>query len=786
MANPNNSASHWCKSVIENAIPTLKSGPTMPLPPGYAQSAGLSGGVSQQQQQQPWMTSALTAAGVTSTTPAATAATTTSSMSGVSGYSTPLAKMDPIYLQYYQQYYSFPTAFSSSATTASSSVTTAATTAPVNSYKAALMTPNLQATAANTLTSSAQSAGATTLWNTAAAYGSIGAGIGGGVNALTATLPKKPNPSRFTSTSSMPLSSSTSVTNANNANASVKSNQPAQQPASLREFVKRSFATCTSDAERDYVSKELQKIVSRVTAEGRLHVHKWELEPALAMPRSAPPPVRPVSLQIDTRPQEGTPNAQSSLTSPAGANDASASNRKRKSRFDDELPSNIPSVSTFSLIEKKDTSSAKRRLQGSSLDTPDDFQMRQRRAFRFQQEDEGGTEEEVSYHEKRSRLNNHSSSGSHNSHGEVGMDLDSLRVVGTCQKLEKDYFRLTSAPLPSAVRPESVLRKALEFILHRWESDEVDYLYMCSQLKSIRQDLTVQHIENVYETHARVALESDDLNEYNQCQTQLKQLYALGYRGCEMEFLAYRILYYVYLQDSVNSSAGSSDMIFLYRTLTTAARDDSAVHHALSLHRAVASGNYHVFFQLHRSTPHMGYCLVDLMIPSLRLKALQQMVKGFKPNVSALFVLQELGFDLHDEHDEKQQDYQSLLRLVISHTDAIKEEAEAKKKEQGKETENALEEKGKKKRKKKEKKQKKKGAEEQVQEQIGHSVSRAHHGDHSEAHQRLLQSHLFAGLQFLYKAGCQLVVENGELLWDTKTTVLRPLAEALGEIKLLL
>eukprot|EP00975_Prorocentrum_lima_P023310 4900878-Prorocentrum_lima.AAC.1 len=65
----------------------------------------------------------------------------------------------------------------------------------------------------------------------------------------------------------MPLSSSTSVTNANNANASVKSNQPAQQPASLREFVKRSFATCTSDAERDYVSKELQKIVSRVTAE---------------------------------------------------------------------------------------------------------------------------------------------------------------------------------------------------------------------------------------------------------------------------------------------------------------------------------------------------------------------------------------------------------------------------------------------------------------------------------------------------------------------------------------
>ncbi len=54
----------------------------------------------------------------------------------------------------------------------------------------------------------------------------------------------------------------------------------------------------------------------------------------------------------------------------------------------------------------------------------------------------------------------------------------------------------------------------------------------------------------VYEYHARVALECKDLNEYNQCQTQLKQLYnntSLN-RQNEMEFVAYRLLYYVYLQ----------------------------------------------------------------------------------------------------------------------------------------------------------------------------------------------------------------------------------------------
>ena len=34
-------------------------------------------------------------------------------------------------------------------------------------------------------------------------------------------------------------------------------------------------------------------------------------------------------------------------------------------------------------------------------------------------------------------------------------------VKGTCQELEKSYFRLTSKPDPSAVRPETVLKRAL-------------------------------------------------------------------------------------------------------------------------------------------------------------------------------------------------------------------------------------------------------------------------------------------------------------------------------------
>lgn len=84
-------------------------------------------------------------------------------------------------------------------------------------------------------------------------------------------------------------------------------------------------------------------------------------------------------------------------------------------------------------------------------------------------------------------------------------------VKGYCQKLEKDYFRLTSAPDPANVRPEPILRKQLAEVKKKWLLT-AEYEYTCSQLKSIRQDITVQALKNdfvveVYETHGRIALE---------------------------------------------------------------------------------------------------------------------------------------------------------------------------------------------------------------------------------------------------------------------------------------
>ena len=60
------------------------------------------------------------------------------------------------------------------------------------------------------------------------------------------------------------------------------------------------------------------------------------------------------------------------------------------------------------------------------------------------------------------------------------------------------------------------------------------------------QDLRVQRITNtftidVYETHARIALESNDLGQFNQCQTQLDILYKDGLEGGHQQVQGLRI-----------------------------------------------------------------------------------------------------------------------------------------------------------------------------------------------------------------------------------------------------
>ena len=80
-----------------------------------------------------------------------------------------------------------------------------------------------------------------------------------------------------------------------------------------------------------------------------------------------------------------------------------------------------------------------------------------------------------------------------------------------------------------------------------------------------------------------------------------------------MEFLAYQFLYYVFceLEIQVNNTM---------KSLCT--EEISALKHALSVRKAMVSGNWSRFFKLYRDAPHMTGALIEVFIDKLRLTAL--------------------------------------------------------------------------------------------------------------------------------------------------------------------
>ena len=489
-------------------------------------------------------------------------------------------------------------------------------------------------------------------------------------NSLSAPIPKKSNVSRFTmqntnvttnptnnTTTVNPPSNNTAVSNNSTiiynpnvvtaavpskpipTNANTNSGKR-EWPASLKSYVVKAFAE-TDGVERTAIEEYLKKLIENVTNDGRLAVHKWDLEPlpyikikAAAAAAAAGNnnsngnlngygvqhnnhygldptngmnfsqyPVlssnmkgkqnnttnantntmnNAIAMNTDYIPLDATNNTITNGTtvitgkqprksrfadkqvitnnninthatqlsnefiSQAKAIEALQSNNSITNKYDIDISDVIAATTNKRKLKKLKALEEKEKLiqlqnkeqelnnsviimNESKEYTHREQLLRAKRAERFEL-DKDNTNNNNNLHKKRKLANILPMALINNTNGFSEEDFATLVVSGTCTKLEKEYFRLTSPPDPSTVRPEYILRKHLNNLKEQWKLNSniiirnlniivsktateellmhtrnnnkdgtetvIDYVYLCSQMKAIRQDLTVQHIKN--------------------------------------------------------------------------------------------------------------------------------------------------------------------------------------------------------------------------------------------------------------------------------------------------
>eukprot|EP00892_Ulva_mutabilis_P005344 jgi/Ulvmu1/3181/UM015_0222.1 len=224
-------------------------------------------------------------------------------------------------------------------------------------------------------------------------------------------------------------------------------------------------------------------------------------------------------------------------------------------------------------------------------------------------------------------------------------------IQGTCLNIEKSFLRLNGVPKPEEVRPEPVLIKALDRIVAMIAGGEKDFMYIWSQLKAIRQDLTVQHIRNTTtvrteEAFARSALEHSDQQEFRKCVSTLQAMYDEGLSGCKAEFGAYQLLLYICIEQKDRALSFSRAVVQL---VSQGIWDTPEVQHAMGVCQAITSCNYVQFWNMYATAPNCGRLIMDWGIRKLRFEAVQGLVMSYRM-VPLEMCMRVLGYAHNADH----------------------------------------------------------------------------------------------------------------------------------------
>jgi len=458
----------------------------------------------------------------------------------------------------------------------------------------------------------------------------------------------------------------------------------ADWPPSLKNYVSRCFNQCVTDVDKDMVEVILKGKITAAASSNTLWSKKWDDEPLPSNLSNS----KVGQVQGDLGSQGKVVRAGVGRGGMFGnkmaKDDRSPKRRRRRSSSGGDSPNYGGNANLVPLGGGKAVKgpqlggkNKKEKKKGAhfysnpmSMDLDNDLAnsaMKMKRAARFNEDREAGMVKRKKPLNLLSSLNDKLINGD-DWEENATIDWEKFHVIGTCTKLEKPFLRLTEAPEASKVRPVPVLKRAVQMVKEAWVKGQ-DYHYACDQLKSIRQDLTVQGIRDtftvqVYETHARVALEKGDYTEFNQCQSQLKMLYADIGGDNKLEFTAYRILYYMYTQELL-------DLTSALAALTAKEKEDECISHSIKLRSAWSQGNYQRFFTLYQDAPKMSGYLIDWFIDRERRNALTTIIKAYRPAIPLSNVLKSLGFTgaeaLSDWHN-----FSNHMGLTYTDTDKNK------------------------------------------------------------------------------------------------------------------
>ncbi|ELP87324.1 leukocyte receptor cluster member, putative [Entamoeba invadens IP1] len=219
---------------------------------------------------------------------------------------------------------------------------------------------------------------------------------------------------------------------------------------------------------------------------------------------------------------------------------------------------------------------------------------------------------------------------------ETNLRDDKENLVGTSQALEKHYFRVKGIPKSSEVRPEVVLKQAFKFVMDNFKKTN-DYDYICDQLKGIRQDLTLQHIEDefsvqVYELHAHLSLENQDISEFIQCASALKNLYHTMKRPIDDEkVILYSASMILCNMDGKNVSPAAH--YTLIRDIPDSILTHPTIQLALNIKKAFVVGDYFTFFNLYTTAITQFKLILVLAIDKVRINTAYTLFYAVRPTI---------------------------------------------------------------------------------------------------------------------------------------------------------